>query len=207
MTDKHKKIYLYGAGGHAKVIIDIMKANNMSLAGIVDDNIEIKEFMGNEVIHYCQNDAKYIISIGNNRIRQKIAEKLSMEKNCTFDKIIHPSAITSQNITIGCGSVVMQNSVIQSGTQIGKHCIINTAAAIDHDCKIGNFVHISPNATLCGEVSIGDGSWIGAGSVIIQGIKIGKNCIIGAGSVVCKDIPDGVVAFGNPCKIRRKNNN
>jgi acetyltransferase EpsM len=64
---------------------------------------------------------------------------------------------------------------------------------------------VSPHATLCGNVSVGEGTWIGAGAIVIPGVKIGKNSIIGAGSVVVKDIPDGVVAYGNPCKVIREN--
>ena len=95
----------------------------------------------------------------------------------------------------------MQGAIVQSCVQVGKHSIINTGASVDHDCVLGDFVHVSPHATLCGNVSVGEGTWIGAGAVVIPGICIGKNCIIGAGSVVVKDLPDGVKAYGNPCKI------
>ena len=81
---------------------------------------------------------------------------------------------------------------------------MNTSASIDHDNVLGDFVHISPHATLCGEVEVGEGTWIGAGTVVKQCVKIGKWSIIGAGSVVVNDIPDGVLAYGNPCKIIRK---
>ena len=95
----------------------------------------------------------------------------------------------------------MQGAIIQSCASIGKHCIINTGASVDHDCKIEDFVHVSPHATLCGDVNVGEGTWIGAGATIIQGKKIGKWSVIGAGSVVVNDIPDNVLAFGNPCKV------
>jgi len=95
----------------------------------------------------------------------------------------------------------MQGGIIQSCSEIGSHCIINTGASVDHDCKVEDFVHISPHATLCGNVTVGEGTWIGAGTIIIPGVKIGKWCIIGAGSVVTKDIPNHVLAIGNPCKV------
>ena len=78
---------------------------------------------------------------------------------------------------------------------------MNTGASIDHECILGDYVHVSPHATLCGDVQVGEGSWIGAGAVVIPGVRIGKWCVIGAGSVVLHDVPDGVVAVGNPCKI------
>ena len=95
----------------------------------------------------------------------------------------------------------MQGAIIQSCSEIGRHCIINTGASVGHDCKIHDFVHISPHATLCGNVTVGEGTWVGAGTVVIPGVKIGKWSIIGAGSVVIKDIPDQVLAVGNPCKV------
>jgi len=50
-------------------------------------------------------------------------------------------------------------------------------------------------------VTIGDKAWIGGGVIILPGVTIGDNVTIGAGSVVTKDIPDNVLALGNPCKV------
>ena len=195
----NKEMYLYGAGGHAKVILDILEAQGYGVAGVVDDNPALTEFMGKPVLHGMKEVSPVIISIGINGTRRKVVEKLN--PTTVYGTAIHPSAIVSPHATIEEGTVVMQGAIVQTGTQIGKHCIINTGASVDHDCMLENFVHISPHATLCGDVKVGEGSWIGAGAVIIQGIRIGKNCVIGAGSVVCKDVPDGVKAYGNPCKI------
>lgn len=192
-------MYLYGAGGHAKVILDILEAQGYEVTGVVDDNPALTEFMGKPVLHGVKEVSPVIISIGINGTRRKVVEKLN--PTTVYCTAIHPSAIVSPHATIEEGTVVMQGAIVQTGTQIGKHCIINTGASVDHDCMLENFVHISPHATLCGDVKVGEGTWIGAGAVVIQGIRIGKNCVIGAGSVVCKDVPDGVKAYGNPCKI------
>ena len=196
---RDKNIYLYGAGGHAKVILDILEAQDKTVVGVVDDNPALMEFMGKEVLHGVNNVSPVIVSIGINGIRRKVVEKLAADT--VFGTAIHPSAVVSPQAKIAEGTVVMQGAVLQSCAQVGRHCIINTGASVDHDCVLGDFVHISPHATLCGNVSVGEGTWIGAGSVVIPGIRIGKNCIIGAGSVVVKDLPDGVKAYGNPCKI------
>jgi len=191
-------MYLYGASGHAKVIMDIIKAQGDLLEGIVDDNILLTELMGHKVLHSCIGLSPFIVSIGNNEIRKQIVNKL---KGASFSKAIHPSAIISETSKIGNGSVVMQGAIIQSCVSIGNHCIINTGSSIDHECIISDYVHISPHSTLCGNVAIGEGTWIGAGTIMIPGVKIGKWCTIGAGSVVTKDIPDGALAVGNRCKI------
>lgn len=190
-------MYLYGASGHAKVILDILNASGVTIDALVDDNEEVNSLLGYPVFHGLYTLTPMIISIGNNKIRKVVSEKL----NTTFGKAIHPQAIISATVQIGEGTVVMQGAIIQSCAEIGKHCIINTGASVDHECVIGDYVHLSPHCTLCGNVIIGEGSWIGAGSVILPGIKVGKWSIIGAGSVVSKDIPDSVLAVGNRCKI------
>ncbi len=193
-------MYLYGASGHAMVIMDILKANGISIEGLVDDNLERKDLLGHPVFHGKTDASPLIISIGNNKVRKKISENYPAE----FGTAIHPLAIVSEHAQIGEGTVVMQGAIIQTCAEIGKHCIINTGASVDHECLIGDYVHISPHATLCGNVRVGEGTWIGAGTTVIQGVKIGKWCMIGAGSVVTKDIPDGVLAVGNRCKIIKK---
>lgn len=189
-------MYLYGASGHAKVIIDILKANQIEIEGLVDDNPEINELLGYPVFHGKEDISPLIISIGDNKIRRMIANKLNVE----FGTAIHPSAIVSPYATVQEGSVIMQGAVVQSCACIGKHCIVNTGTSVDHECVIGDYVHISPHSTLCGNVHVGEGSWIGAGTTVLPGVKIGKWSVIGAGSVVAKDIPDGVLAVGNRCK-------
>ena len=184
-------MYLYGASGHAKVIMDILHASNIKIDALIDDNENINELHNYKVLHEITNASPIIISVGANSIRKKISEKLTGE----FGSAIHPSAIISPTAKINEGTVVMQGAIIQSDAIIGKHCIINTSTSIDHECIIGDFAHISPGAILCGNVSIGEGSWIGAGTTIIPGVKIGRWSIIGAGSVVTRDIPDGAVAY------------
>lgn len=191
-------MYLYGASGHAKVIIDILRAQDIEVDGLFDDNDSIKSLVGLSVEPTHKVQSPLIISIGDNKIRKRIAAKL---QEVVYGTAIHPSAIVSQFSTINEGTVVMQNSVIQSSCKIGKHCIINTSASVDHDCVVEDYVHISPNVALCGNVSVGEGTWIGAGTTVTPGVKIGKWCVVGAGSVVTKNIPDNVLAVGNRCKI------
>ena len=193
-------MYLYGASGHAKVIIDILSANQVQIDGLFDDNDAIRDLLGYPVFKSSDVRGPLIISIGNNQIRKKISERLHV----SWGMAIHPSAIVSETAGIDEGTVVMQGAIIQSCVQIGKHCIINTGASVDHECQIGDYVHISPHCTLCGNVRIGEGTWIGAGSVIIPGVKVGKWSVVGAGSVVTKDIPDNVLAVGNRCQVIKK---
>jgi acetyltransferase EpsM len=197
------RILIYGAGGQGKVLLDIFHENKIAVDSFVDDDLKKTKFQNLDVlrpIDILSSSDKLIFGIGNNHFRKHVAAQI----NCNYLNAIHYSAIISRNCETGTGNAIMHMAVIQSGTMIGNHCIINTKASVDHDCKIDDFVHLAPGVTLCGNVSIGELSWIGAGSVVIQEISIGRNVIIGAGSVVVNNIPDNVLAAGNPAKIIRQ---
>lgn len=193
---------LYGASGHCRVVIDILEALKEPIDYIIDDNPELHDLLGYEVKRNTGYFDRGIITIGQNWIRKKIVESIDVKEYFTA---IHPSAIISPRALIGYGTVIMQGAIVQSSANIGNHCIINTGASVGHDVKINDYVHIASHATITGGVEIGEGTWIGAGAVVRQQVKIGKNCMIGAGSVVIKDIPDGVTAFGNPCRVQHEN--
>jgi sugar O-acyltransferase (sialic acid O-acetyltransferase NeuD family) len=194
-------MYLYGASGHAKVIIEILEKQGIKIQGLFDDNLDIKGLLNYAVLGSPEPnkpiEEEVIVSIGFNPIRKQIVEKYRFN----YGKAIHLNAEISTRSTIGEGSVVMGNTIINSGVEIGKHVIINTSASIDHDCIIEDFVHISPNATLCGDVFVGEGTHVGAGAVIIPGVKIGKWTVVGAGSVIIKDVPDFATVVGNPGRV------
>lgn len=190
-------MYLYGASGHAKVIVDILESNHIPIEGLYDDNVLLHELLGYTVLRPKNIKGPLIVSVGDNKIRRDIVSSLQIN----YGIGIHLSAILSERSVVEEGSVVMQGAIIQSCVKIGKHCIVNTGASVDHDCQVDDFVHISPHATLCGNVVVGEGSWIGAGATVLPGVKIGKWSIVGAGSVVSKNIPDYVLAAGNRCKI------
>ena len=195
---------LYGAGGHAKVVLEILEANKVKISSLYDDNPAIKSLLDYQVrsVFDFKDDqgSEFIVSIGCNRTRAKIVSKLSDFK---FGTAIDPSAKVSPSAVIRKGTVVMPGTIINVASIIGDHCIINTGAVVEHDCRLGDFVHIAPNTTLCGEISVGEGTLIGAGAVVIPGVKIGSWANIGAGAVVLEDLPDGCTAVGNPAVIIR----
>lgn len=180
---------LFGAGGHAKVLIEAVESNNQKVVGIFDDNASMTHLLEVPCIGKYQKvqlDQPLVLAIGNNKIRQKIVETIEHY----FGQIFHKTALISPTVMIEEGTVVLGNATINSCATIGKHCIINTNAVIEHDCIIENYVHIAPNATLCGHVEIGEGTLIGAGAVVVPCVKIGKNCIIDAGVSVTQNVPD-----------------
>ncbi|WP_367998213.1 acetyltransferase [Arenibacter palladensis] len=193
-------INIYGASGHAKVVLDIAKSINMEVVGVYDDNASLQQVSGFRIQQLLKGVkiSNVIIAIGDNAIRKTIAQ----EKVLTFAAcLVHPSAQVGGGVFLGDGTVVMPNVVINNSAKIGKNCILNTASVIEHDCELRDFVHLSPNATLAGGVSVGEGTHIGANAVIIPGVKIGKWAVVGAGAVILRDIPDEAVVVGNPGKI------
>lgn len=191
-------MYLYGASGHGRVIKEILESLNQKVDGFIDDNPAVDEQLGLPVSHSVEDVDEVIVSIGDNGMRKRVAEKL----RCKFAKgIVHPKAVFSQTANIGEGSVVMAGAVVNAGTVIGNHSVINTCASVDHECQIGDYVHIAPGAHLCGLIQVGEGTLIGAGASVIPCVKIGRWCTIGAGAAVVSDVPDGATVVGVPGRI------
>lgn len=192
---------LFGAGGHAKVIISILRANGIVPKLIYDKNPNIAVLCGIPVTNPYDPqryaDAEVIVSIGDNRMRKIISEGISHR----FGRAIHPTAILDDSITVGEGTVIMQGAMVQADALLGRHVIINTGASVDHDSSIGDFVHVAPGSVICGNVQVGDHTLVGAGSTVTQNLSIGKNCLITAGSVVTQSIPDGAIVRGNPARV------
>lgn len=198
-------LYLIGANRHAKVILELAELLSFPIGGLIEKNPAIKELLGYPVSTsepIPDKDNSFIISIGSNKIRKKLA--LNLDVN--FATLIHPKSSISKRSSIGVGTVVMAGVVVNSSSKIGKHAILNTNCSVDHDCLIEDYVHISPNAALAGGVQVGEGSHIGIGASVIQGIKIGKWCTIGAGAVIIRDVPDYATVVGNPGRVIKQSN-
>ena len=197
-----ESVVLIGGGGHAKVIIDSIQASGDSVLGILDDGIAVgTEILGVPVIGKIADYAKYrehkfLIAIGNNAIRRRIAEMLPVE----WHTAIHPSASVSRYAHVGAGTVIMPFAVVNADASVGAHCILNTGAVVEHDNRIAEYVHISPNAALGGNVSVGIGTHIGIGAVIRNNISICGDCTIGAGAVVVKNITESGTYVGVPAR-------
>jgi UDP-perosamine 4-acetyltransferase len=202
-----KRIVLYGAGGHGKVVADILeKMEGFDLAGFVDDTRK-GEFFGLKVLGRGSDMAalrrdgidSVIVTVGNCFHRKNIHEKLA-GSGFSFAMAVHPSAQVARGAVVGDGTVVMAGAVIGPDARIGVGCIINTGATVDHDCMVAGFVHIAPGAHISGGARIGEGSLLGTGSSVRPGVSVGEWSIIGVGAAVVSDIPDRVVAVGVPAK-------
>lgn len=195
---------LIGGGEHARVVLDVLLSQGISVAALFDPKYSGKLFGVAQLGQYNPESfvgAKAIVAIGNNATRKRV---VASSKH-SFGQAIHASAILSTFATVGEGTVIFHGSIIQANSKIGRHVILNTGAQIDHDCLIGDFAHIAPGAILCGTVKVGEGTLIGAGVTVIPGIEIGKWAVVGAGSVVTQSIPAYSVAVGSPAKVIKIN--
>lgn len=199
-------IYIYGNGGHGKVVRGIVQSIFPNLIPeMVDDNSSI----GLTLPEVDIQNGEWLIGIGDNLTRKKIVNKIILAGGQFLYAAIHSASmipVAAMN-QIGEGTVCCAGSWIGPDSIIGEHCIINTSATVDHDCKLGDFVHIAPGVNLCGGVEVGDLTLIGVGASVIPGIKIGRNCIIAGGTSINQDIPDNVLVAGNPGTIKKWNLN
>lgn len=200
-------VIIYGAGGHAAVVIDALLARGeVPIKCLVDDDptkwgqyllglpIVSPQEIGDKISDYLIH-----LALGDNQKRREKAEELEKQGG-KFLIVIHPKAIVSPTAQTGEGTFIGGGAVVDPLVRIGKHCIINNGAVVAHHCQIGDFVHIAPNATLGGEVCIGEGTLVGLSATILRGIEIGENCIIGTGAVVIENVPPNTTVVGVPAK-------
>ena len=215
MNKSMNRIIIVGGGGHAKVIISILKKLDcFNIFGYTDkiDNGRILgiKYLGNDdnlkFLFQEENVKNAVIGLGqikNSSKRKYIYKRLSII-GFNFPSIISPNCIVNEEIRIGKGTVVMDGVIINPGTIIGDFCIVNTNVSVDHDCIVSDFVHIATGGVLSGGVTVGDNVLIGAGATIIQSKNICSNSIIGAGSVVLNDCMKPGTYCGIPAKLKKE---
>jgi sugar O-acyltransferase (sialic acid O-acetyltransferase NeuD family) len=209
-----KKVIGIGAGGHSRVVIDILSFNpEIHITGLVDNNPDLqnKEKFGLKILGsdsilpklHARGVSYVFIGVGMVKDLEKRKKLYEQAQKNGFIVIsaIHPKAIISGQAKIGKGVTIMAGAIINSGAVIKDNVIINTGAIIEHDCIINSHCHIAPGAVLSGEVKIDRQTFIGAGATIKQNISIGSNCIVGAGAVVTRNISADNVVAGVPAKV------
>ena len=179
-----------GQGGHARVIVDILRALGFQPISVHSDDVSTQAGLSDHVT----------IGIGDNGVRERLAGELAAY---SFNTAIHPSAVIAKDVEIGPGTVVMAGCVINTGSKIGAHVILNTNSSIDHDCVVADFASVAPGVAVGGRARIGRGSAVGIGASVIHGCDIADYVVVGAGSVVTKSLPTRTVCYGVPARVIR----
>jgi sugar O-acyltransferase (sialic acid O-acetyltransferase NeuD family) len=203
-------IVVIGGGGHAKVVIGVLKKSAHDVVGYTDRRdrgaILSVPYLGDDDILAefirIQGRCWAIVGVGKTDVS---ARRITLQTELgalgfEFPVIISPRAVVNEEIGLGPGTAVLDGVVVNSGTEVGRACILNTHSTVEHDCRIGDNVHIAPGVTLSGGVTIGDNCMIGTGSNIIQKVSICADCLVGAGSTVVKDMTIPGTYAGNPAK-------
>jgi UDP-perosamine 4-acetyltransferase len=207
----NQAIVVVGAGGHAKVCIELLQAMGQTVAFCIgaDDAsgscLGVPVLPGDEHIARLRQDGfdRAFIAVGNNEARLRLGGQVT-DLGFELVNAISPAALVSPSARLGSGVALMAGVVINAATTIDDLAIINTGATIDHDCYIGVAAHVAPQSGLAGNVTVGSCSFLGVGTKVIPGCHIGEGVIIGAGGVVISDVPDGVTVVGVPTRIVSK---
>jgi acetyltransferase EpsM len=209
-----KDLVIWGAGGHAAVVADIVRrAGQFRLVGFIEDLNESRagtEFCGVEILGgrtqllqlHAGGVKDLLVAVGNCRVRLALALE-ARRMGFTLAVAIHPRATVAEGVHVGAGTVIAAGAVVNPGAKLGECVIVNTCASVDHDCVVEDGAHLCPGVRLAGSVTVGRGAWVGLGSVVTEGLWIGTGTMIGAGAVVVRDIPEHVLAYGVPARVIR----
>lgn len=199
---------LFGAGGHARVVLDALLARDPDREVIVLDDAAPA---GRPLLHLSVSGGRdwllanhrpgdvVIPAIGDNRARLALIE-WAEKGGFRVETVIHPAAIVGREVVLGAGCFLAAGAIVNPCSTVGRGVIVNTAASIDHDCRIGDGVHLAPGVRLCGTVTLGARTLVGVGAVVIPGRTVGADVVIAAGAAVAADVRDGQRVGGVPAR-------
>jgi sugar O-acyltransferase (sialic acid O-acetyltransferase NeuD family) len=195
-------VFVVGAGGHAKVVVDALQSVGLDVTGLLDDDPELHgtRVLGVPVLggtlRAIGSEAALVHGIGDNETRRRLHE-VHADRWLT---VRHPSAVVARSAQLGAGCILLAGAILQAECYIADGCIINSNAVVEHDCRIGPFAHVAPGATITGGAVVGRSSLVGAGATILPGVSVGDSAVVAAGAVVTHDVPSGATVAGVPAR-------
>lgn len=205
------KILIVGAGGHGRVVLDILTcAHEHEVLGFVDSDLALtgRRIDGLPVLGALNELPRLrealgvqgaIVAVGDNGVRRAQAGRVA-RFNMPLVNAVHPSANLALNVTLGSNVVIAAGALVCAHCHVGDSAILNTGCIVDHESMIGPAAHVCPGARLAGRVHVEAGAFIGIGATVIQGLKIGYGAIVGAGAVVIHDVGSMTTVVGVPAK-------
>jgi len=212
---------IFGVGSFLSDIFDIIHANNGRVKKIFQNMPEVSKersisfeqrikLLDYEVpVHPLEqftpeDGCKYVLGCTTVK-KSRLIEQLKKEHNITFAQLVHPDASIGSHVHLGEGVVISPKVAVGPNCFLDDFCVIIRSASLGHEVHVGKYARIGPSAALAGNSKVGQKSIVGMSASILDSVFVGAESIIGAGAVVTKDIPDGVVAYGVPAKVIRKN--
>jgi sugar O-acyltransferase (sialic acid O-acetyltransferase NeuD family) len=210
-----ERFLVWGAGGHGRVVADVVRAAGGTVSGFVDrdaSRVGHPAAPGAPPVLLAEDDLPRALAmtaaergwealalgIGDNRARLRAFERAA---GAAWPALAHPSSVRSPSAATGEGTVVMPLAVLNADARVGRAAIVNTGALVEHDCEVGDGAHLSPGCVLAGGARVDEGAWVGAGAVVLPGVRVGAWAVVGAGAVVARDVLPKTVVAGVPARL------
>lgn len=204
-------IVIIGAGGHARVLADVLTSRGLAPHGFVDPNVAVGSIIAGVTVlgddswldEHRGSNLHVVVGIGSTgslRARINMYDALQ-QKGLHVVGAVHASTIIGSECRIDQTAQVLPGCVVNNAATLGANVVLYSGVIVEHDCTINDHAYLSPRVTLCGGATVGTRSFIGAGATVLPGVTIGSDVIVGAGAVVNRDVPDGVTVMGIPAKV------
>jgi len=205
-VNAERKLYVYGASGHGKVVAEILRALGLDFEGFIDDGLPVgtpvldRTVMGpHQFLQSRGNTCAVALGIGANATRERLAARVR-DLGATLFTAVHPSAIISPSARLGSGTVVMAGAVVNAEAIVGQGVILNTRSVTEHECRVGDFAHLCPGSTLGGQAQFGRRSQLGLNASVIHLGVVGDDVTVGAGACVVRPVDSGQTVVGVPAR-------
>ncbi len=204
MKARIRQAFIFGAGGHARVIASLLEAPVTfvvsEVAGGADDQMSVDAFF-ERADELAGHDI--YVGIGDNADRRRFVERLH-GAGLRLATCVAPNAFVARDAEIGEGAVLCPGAVVNARARLGLASIVNTLSSVDHDCVLGDYCQVTVGVSIAGTVTVGRNGFFGAKSAVVPNVTIGDDVFVMAGAVVTKDVPSGVVVGGIPATIKRR---
>lgn len=193
------RLVVYGAGGFSREVSDLALDCGHVVAGFVDDQLSGTHLTTGLPVVGSISDLAFdavVLAIGHTEYRETVFQRIS--PIARFISLVHPSAYVSSSATLGVGSLIMQNVVVNANAHVGANVILNVGCCVAHDAVVGEHSHLAPGVQVAGEASVGCRCFCGVASVVLPRLRVGDACTVGAGAVVTRDVPQGLTVVGVP---------
>ena len=215
MAQSDRRMVVIGAGGHAKVVIELAVALGYKVVGCTDVDATPRHIVDVPVLGddgvlqalFAQGVTFAAVGLGENALRLRIGRKLQTMGFVT-PLLVSPAAYVSTSARLGAGTIIMPGAVINADTRVGDFAIVNTLAGVDHDGIVGDGAHIGPGSALSGSVNVGDCALIGVGATVLPGVRVAHHATLGGGAVAVRNVEAGATFVGSPAApLKQKEEN